>query len=156
MTKAPKNLQTIESHVLDLQRLHPSASGDFTSLLNDISFAAKVVSRDVTKAGLVEDILGATDVENVQGEIIQKLLAAIGIETRIRAIPVGVAKTAGTICESAWKVFGLKSEPPVTRFSVEQLATAHWFDTSAAERDFGYVPAITIAEGLEILRKSGL
>ena len=91
-----------------------------------------------------------------QGEIIQKLLAAIGIETRIRAIPVGVAKTAGTICESAWKVFGLKSEPPVTRFSVEQLATAHWFDTSAAERDFGYVPAITIAEGLEILRKSGL
>jgi fructose-1,6-bisphosphatase I len=73
MTLAPKNLQTIESHVLDLQRLHPSASGDFTSLLNDISFAAKVVSRDVTKAGLVEDILGATDEENIQGEIIQKL-----------------------------------------------------------------------------------
>lgn len=73
MTKVPKNLQTIESHVLDLQRLHPSASGDFTSLLNDISFAAKVVSRDVTKAGLVEDILGATDTENVQGEVVQKL-----------------------------------------------------------------------------------
>jgi fructose-1,6-bisphosphatase I len=73
MTLAPKNLQTIESHVLDLQRLHPSASGDFTSLLNDISFAAKVVSRDVTKAGLVEDILGATDEQNVQGEVIQKL-----------------------------------------------------------------------------------
>ncbi len=70
---APKNLQTIESHVLDLQRLHPSASGDFTSLLNDISFAAKVVSRDVTKAGLVEDILGATDEENIQGEVVQKL-----------------------------------------------------------------------------------
>ncbi len=73
MTKIPKNLQTIESHVLDLQRLHPSASGDFTSLLNDISFAAKVVSRDVTKAGLVEDLLGATGQENVQGEVIQKL-----------------------------------------------------------------------------------
>ena len=73
MTMAPKNLQTIESHVLDLQRLHPSASGDFTSLLNDISFAAKVVSRDVTKAGLVEDILGATDEENIQGEVVQKL-----------------------------------------------------------------------------------
>jgi len=63
MSKAPKNLQTIESHVLDLQRLHPSAS----------AFAAKVVSRDVTKAGLVEDILGATDHENVQGEVVQKL-----------------------------------------------------------------------------------
>jgi nucleoside-diphosphate-sugar epimerase len=53
-------------------------------------------------------------------------------------------------------VFGLKSEPPVTRFSVEQLATAHWFDTSAAERDLGYVPAVTIDEGLESLRKTGL
>lgn len=73
MTMAPKNLQTIETHVLDLQRLHPSASGDFTSLLNDISFAAKVVSRDVTKAGLVEDILGATDEQNIQGEVVQKL-----------------------------------------------------------------------------------
>ena len=73
MTLAPKNLQTIESHVLDLQRLHPSASGDFTSLLNDISFAAKVVSRDVTKAGLVEDILGATGEQNIQGEVVQKL-----------------------------------------------------------------------------------
>ena len=73
MTLAPKNLQTIESHVLDLQRLHPSASGDFTSLLNDISFAAKVVSRDVTKAGLVENLLGATGEQNVQGEEVQKL-----------------------------------------------------------------------------------
>ncbi len=72
MSNSSRNLQTIESHVLDLQRLHPSASGDFTSLLNDISFAAKVVSREVNKAGLV-DILGATGGENVQGEVVQKL-----------------------------------------------------------------------------------
>jgi len=64
---------------------------------------------------------------------------------------VGVAKTAGAICETVWKTFGLKSEPPVTRFSVEQLATAHWYDTSAAERDFGYLPEFTIAEGLKSL-----
>lgn len=72
MTQAPKNLQTIESHMLDVQLLHPSASGDFTSLLNDISFAAKVVGREVNKAGLV-DILGATGEQNVQGETVQKL-----------------------------------------------------------------------------------
>jgi fructose-1,6-bisphosphatase I len=72
MTNPPRNLQTIESHVLDLQRLHPSASGDFTSLLNDISFAAKVVNAEVNKAGLV-DILGATGAQNIQGEYVQKL-----------------------------------------------------------------------------------
>jgi len=91
-----------------------------------------------------------------QGEIIRKLLAAIGIDVKIRAVPVGVAKTAGAICEAAWRTFGLKSEPPVTRFSVEQLATTHWFDTSAARRDFGYEPKISIAEGLELLRQKGL
>jgi nucleoside-diphosphate-sugar epimerase len=88
-----------------------------------------------------------------QGEIITKLLAAIGTAVKIRAIPVGVAKTAGAICETAWRTFGLKSEPPVTRFAVEQLATAHWFDTSAAERDFGYLPTISIDEGLERLSR---
>ncbi|HET6593303.1 MAG TPA: NAD-dependent epimerase/dehydratase family protein [Xanthomonadales bacterium] len=89
-----------------------------------------------------------------QGEIIRRLLAAIGIEVRIRAVPVGLAMTAGAICEFAWRVLRLKSEPPVTRFSVEQLSTAHWFDTRAAERDFGYRPSITIEEGLQRLRES--
>jgi nucleoside-diphosphate-sugar epimerase len=89
-----------------------------------------------------------------QGEIIQRLLAAIGVEVRIRAVPIGVAMTAGAICEFVWRALRLNSEPPVTRFSVEQLATAHWFDTRAAERDFGYRPTISIAEGLERLRET--
>jgi nucleoside-diphosphate-sugar epimerase len=88
-----------------------------------------------------------------QGEIIRRLLAAIGIEVRIRAVPGGLAMAAGALCEFAWRALRLQSEPPVTRFSVAQLATAHWFDTRAAARDFGYVPAITIAEGLRRLSK---
>jgi nucleoside-diphosphate-sugar epimerase len=91
-----------------------------------------------------------------QGEIVTKLLAAIGIEVRIRAVPVVLAKTAAAICEMAWSAFGLKSEPPVTRFSVEQLATAHWFDTRAAKRDFAYEPTISIEEGLQRLHEQGL
>lgn len=88
-----------------------------------------------------------------QGEIIGKLLAALGVDVTIRAVPARIASTAGALCETAWKAFSLKGEPPVTRFSVEQLATAHWFDTSAAERDFGYLPSISIAAGLEILAR---
>jgi len=91
-----------------------------------------------------------------QGEIIQKLLAAIGISVTIRSVPVAMAKMAGAVCESFWKTFSLKSEPPVTRFSVEQLATAHWFDTRAALRDFDYQPEISIAEGLKHLQEQGL
>jgi len=72
MSQPPKNLQTIESHIMNLQSLHPNASGDLTGLLSDITFASKVISREVNKAGLV-DILGATGDENVQGEEVQKL-----------------------------------------------------------------------------------
>ncbi|MBT8059861.1 MAG: NAD-dependent epimerase/dehydratase family protein, partial [Gammaproteobacteria bacterium] len=91
-----------------------------------------------------------------QGEIIRRLLAALGVDVEIRAVPVGLAMAAGALCETAWKTLRLKSEPPVTRFSVEQLATAHWFDTSAAREDFGYEPRISIAEGLRILSEEGL
>lgn len=91
-----------------------------------------------------------------QGEIIRRLLAAMGIRVTIRAVPVSIARTAGLLCETAWRTLGLKSEPPVTRFSVAQLATAHWFDTRAAKRDFGYTPGISIEEGLERLRKSSV
>ncbi|MCP4572036.1 MAG: class 1 fructose-bisphosphatase [bacterium] len=73
MSPSPRDLQTIESHILELQRMHPSASGDFTGLLNDISLAAKIISQQVNRAGLAENILGATGSTNVQGEEVQLL-----------------------------------------------------------------------------------
>jgi nucleoside-diphosphate-sugar epimerase len=91
-----------------------------------------------------------------QGEIIRRLLAALGVDVRIRALPAGVALAAGAVAEWTWRSFRLRGEPPVTRFSVEQLATSHWFDTSAAVRDFGYLPTVSIEEGLAILSKKGL
>jgi fructose-1,6-bisphosphatase I len=73
MTLQPSfNLMNVENHILEMQNLHPGASGDLTSLIGDISFAAKIIAREVSRAGLV-DILGATGDENVQGEQVQKL-----------------------------------------------------------------------------------
>jgi nucleoside-diphosphate-sugar epimerase len=39
----------------------------------------------------------------------------------------------------------------MTRFVARELATAHWFDISAARRDLGYAPRVSTAEGLERL-----
>ncbi|NQU14960.1 MAG: class 1 fructose-bisphosphatase [Desulfobacteraceae bacterium] len=63
---------TITQHILRQQRENPSATGAFTTLLNELVVAAKVISREVNKAGLV-DILGATGKINVQDEQVQKL-----------------------------------------------------------------------------------
>ncbi len=51
----------------------PGASGELSRLLNDIAVAAKIVTRDVRRAGLVDNILGAQGEVNIQGEQQQKL-----------------------------------------------------------------------------------
>ena len=63
---------TITQHILEQQRKHPEALGGFTTLLNELIVAAKVISREVNKAGL-SDILGPTGHVNVQDEQVQKL-----------------------------------------------------------------------------------
>jgi len=62
-----------------------------------------------------------------------------------------VAKAAAAICETVWKLGGLDGEPPITRFVASELSTAHWFDISAARRDFGYEAEVSIEEGLKRL-----
>ena len=66
------SLVTIEQFILSQERLHPSATGELTSLLYDLALASKVISGLVRRAGLV-DVLGAVGRTNVQGEEQQKL-----------------------------------------------------------------------------------
>ena len=63
---------TITEHLLTEQRENPEATGAFTHLLNELIVAAKVISREVNKAGLV-DILGPTGDINILEEQVQKL-----------------------------------------------------------------------------------
>ncbi len=53
-------------------RKYPHATGEFTSLMSEIVLTAKVINREVSKAGLV-DVLGLTGEINVQGEEVRKL-----------------------------------------------------------------------------------
>ncbi|NUM36665.1 MAG: class 1 fructose-bisphosphatase [Candidatus Brocadiae bacterium] len=63
---------TLSHHFLEQQRNYPNATGKFTDLLLQIGVAAKRVSYQVNKAGLM-DILGSLGYENVYGESVQKL-----------------------------------------------------------------------------------
>jgi 2-alkyl-3-oxoalkanoate reductase len=81
-------------------------------------------------------------------EIINALLQAAGAPTVEKTLPFAAAYAIGTACEIAWTLLPLRGEPPLTRFLAEQLATTHWYDMGPAARDFGYVPTVTIDEGL--------
>jgi fructose-1,6-bisphosphatase I len=63
---------TLQQFVLQQERMHPGATGEFTGLLTDLALAAKMINREVVRAGLV-DILGYTGGHNVHGEKVQKL-----------------------------------------------------------------------------------
>jgi len=63
---------TVQRHIIEQEKEHPEATGDFTGLLWDLTIAAKMISREVNKAGLA-DILGLTGDENVHGEEVKKL-----------------------------------------------------------------------------------
>jgi fructose-1,6-bisphosphatase I len=63
---------TLSRFIMEEEREHPRATGSLTSLLYDIALAAKLIHREVSKAGLV-DILGMTGHENIHGEEVRKL-----------------------------------------------------------------------------------
>ncbi len=63
---------TLDRHIVDQERNHPEATGAFTSLLTDISLAAKIISYNVNKAGLI-NIVGKAGTTNIHGESQQKL-----------------------------------------------------------------------------------
>lgn len=64
---------TLNEFIMDRQAEFPGASGELSRILNDIAVASKIVSRDVRRAGLVDDILGSQGEINIQGEEQQKL-----------------------------------------------------------------------------------
>ncbi len=64
---------TLTRFIIAQERKLPSATGEFSDLLQNIALAAKLVAREVNRSGLVEDILGSTGRTNVHGEEVQKL-----------------------------------------------------------------------------------
>jgi len=67
-----KNVITLSQFIAEEQLKHPSLSGNLSKIFRDIKLAAKIVNRDVRKAGLV-DILGEHGSTNIQGEEVKKL-----------------------------------------------------------------------------------
>ena len=63
---------TLSKFIADEQKKTPGATGELSGLLSELITCAKIISREVNKAGLVE-ILGLTGHRNVQGEEVMKL-----------------------------------------------------------------------------------
>lgn len=78
---------------------------------------------------------------------INGLLRALGEPVVTKHLSLGAAATVGRVCEVLWSVLPVRGEPPMTRFIAAELAKDHWFDLTAARRDLGYEPRVTMAAG---------
>jgi 2-alkyl-3-oxoalkanoate reductase len=83
---------------------------------------------------------------------IDELLAAAGLPPIKRSVSLRGAWRLGQAWEIAYRSLRLRGDPPMTRFLAAQLGRSHWFNISAARRDFGYQPTISTSEGMERLR----
>lgn len=63
---------TLEEYIIQSQNKFPGATGELSQLLRDIGLAAKIISREVNKAGIT-NILGEDGSQNVHGEAVKKL-----------------------------------------------------------------------------------
>lgn len=81
------SLKTLGQFIIEKQNDFPYAKGELSRLLRDIGIAAKIINREVNKAGLA-DILGEYGAENIQGEV-QKKLDVYADEQFIQALTRG-------------------------------------------------------------------
>jgi fructose-1,6-bisphosphatase I len=83
---------TLHEFIMARQADFPYASGELSRLLNDIAVASKIVSKDVRRAGLLENFLGAEGSTNIQGEEQQKLDVIADRQF------INMFKTGGEVC----------------------------------------------------------
>jgi nucleoside-diphosphate-sugar epimerase len=87
-------------------------------------------------------------------EMLAGICAAAGVPGPRRRVPGRVGLTAALVVEGLWAVrarAGFTGDPPMTRFVVEQLSTAHWFDQRRTHELLSWRPEVTLEEGFAAL-----
>lgn len=82
---------------------------------------------------------------------IDRVLEAAGRPKITKTAPAGLALAAGWMMEKLHALSGSEGEPRLSRWIVRELTRSHWFDISAARKDLGYNPSVTIDDGMRRL-----
>ncbi|MEN8211294.1 MAG: NAD-dependent epimerase/dehydratase family protein [Thermodesulfobacteriota bacterium] len=116
-------------HVLASEKLEENHS-----LSGNIYFVSQ--DEPIAPWDMVDAVLGAAGLPPVKGHVSTK-----------------TAYIAGAVFEFIYKLFNLKTDPPITRFVAIELGTSHWFNIAKAKQDLGYNPKVSIKEGLKRLEQ---
>lgn len=87
-------------------------------------------------------------------EMLNRLLACESLPSVSKRVSSQLAYVAGFVLENIYLLMRKTEEPIMTRFVARQLSTSHYFDISAAKKDFGYQALISIDQGMNKYKNS--
>jgi len=87
-------------------------------------------------------------------DVVADLFATRGLPSVQRSAPFAIAWRMAALMESLWRLFGVRSKPPVTRQTLRMIGRDFTIDTAKARRDLGYQPVISRDAGLAQMRQS--
>ncbi|MCL1472833.1 class 1 fructose-bisphosphatase [Argonema antarcticum] len=111
-----RDCTTLSRHVL--QQLHSFSvdAQDLSSLMNRIALAGKLISRHLSRAGIMANVLGFTGEVNVQGESVKKM------DMYANDVFISVFKQSGLVCrlasEEMEKPYYIPENCPIGRYTL--------------------------------------
>ncbi|MCX5794631.1 MAG: NAD-dependent epimerase/dehydratase family protein [Elusimicrobia bacterium] len=124
-----------------------------TTFLEDAAEAHRLALEKLAPGGLISGrayfITGGEPLP--VWDVINAILNAAGLPPVTKTVSPLAAKLAAWGCETLHPA-KRGAEPRLTRFLVQQLTTAHWFDITAARQDLGYAPQVSFAAALDRMR----
>lgn len=107
--------------------------------------------------GKIYNITNGEPVELVSA--LRSVVEKLGLTVREKRLPLALAWPAASVLEALYRIFSLRGEPVLTRYSICALGLTRTLDISAARRDLQYSPRIGVEEGIrryiEWYRQSG-
>lgn len=81
-------------------------------------------------------------------EFLGALLRARGVAAPDKSMPGSLARPVAALVEAVWRLLGLKSLPPLSRFQLDFIALPRRYNPGKSQRELGYKPVRTFEQGL--------
>jgi 2-alkyl-3-oxoalkanoate reductase len=130
---------------------------DSTYVVNAVEALVAALDRCVAARG--QALVVTNGEPRPVAELLAALCRAAGAPEPTRHVPVRLARVSGTLVESLWGLTQhlrpgrFDDDPPLTRFLVEQMSTAHWFDQRQARQLLQWRPRVSLDEGFAELQR---
>lgn len=111
-----RDCTTLSRHVLQQLQSFDAEAQDISAIMNRIALAGKLIARRLSRAGLMEGVLGFTGEENIQGESVKRM------DVYANDVFISVFKQSGLVCrlasEEMEKPYYIPENCPIGRYTL--------------------------------------